>query len=67
MHSKPTLRVACAIAALTLISLMSMTCGGSSHNNVSQAQAQAICMQTSDFARAYDAFVTKQRPVFQGN
>ena len=42
MHSKPTLRIACAIAALTLISLMSMTCGSSSHNNVSQAQAQAI-------------------------
>ena len=42
MQSKPTLRVACAIAALTLISLMTMTCGGSSHNNVSQAQAQAI-------------------------
>ena len=42
MHSKPTLRVACAIAALILISLMTMTCGGSSHNNVSPAQAQAI-------------------------
>lgn len=45
MHPKPTLRIACAIAALTLISLVSMTCGGSSHNNVSEAQAQAISAQ----------------------
>ncbi len=32
-----------------------------------EAQAQAICMQTQDFQRAYDAFVAKQRPVFEGN
>ena len=32
-----------------------------------EAQAQAICMQTQDFHRAYDAFVAKQRPVFQGD
>ena len=32
-----------------------------------EAQAQAICMQTQDFARAYDAFVAKQKPVFEGN
>ncbi len=32
-----------------------------------EAQAQAICMQTKDFARAYHAFVAKQRPVFEGN
>jgi enoyl-CoA hydratase/carnithine racemase len=32
-----------------------------------EAQAQAICMQTEDFARAYRAFVAKQRPVFEGN
>jgi enoyl-CoA hydratase/carnithine racemase len=32
-----------------------------------EAQAQAICMQTKDFARAYHAFVGKQRPVFQGD
>jgi enoyl-CoA hydratase/carnithine racemase len=32
-----------------------------------EAQAQAICMQTGDFARAYAAFVAKQRPVFEGN
>ena len=32
-----------------------------------EAQAQAICMQTRDFRRAYDAFVAKGRPVFEGN
>ncbi|HSJ10300.1 MAG TPA: enoyl-CoA hydratase family protein, partial [Longimicrobiales bacterium] len=32
-----------------------------------EAQAQAICMQTDDFARAYHAFVKKERPVFEGN
>ena len=32
-----------------------------------EAQAQAICMQTQDFHRAYAAFAAKQRPVFQGN
>jgi enoyl-CoA hydratase/carnithine racemase len=32
-----------------------------------EAQAQAICMQTQDFARAYNAFVAKQQPVFEGN
>ncbi len=32
-----------------------------------EAQAQAICMQTQDFERAYKAFVAKQRPVFEGN
>ncbi len=32
-----------------------------------EAQAQAICMQTKDFERAYRAFVDKQKPVFQGN
>lgn len=32
-----------------------------------EAQAQAICMQTKDFRRAYDAFVAKQRPVFKGD
>ncbi len=32
-----------------------------------EAQAQAICMQTQDFGRAYDAFVAKVRPVFKGN
>ena len=32
-----------------------------------EAEAQAICMQTEDFARAYRAFVAKQKPVFEGN
>jgi enoyl-CoA hydratase/carnithine racemase len=32
-----------------------------------EAQAQAICMQTEDFKRAYQAFVAKQKPAFQGN
>jgi enoyl-CoA hydratase/carnithine racemase len=32
-----------------------------------EAQAQAICMQTRDFERAYRAFVAKQQPVFEGN
>jgi enoyl-CoA hydratase/carnithine racemase len=32
-----------------------------------EAQAQAICMQTEDFARAYRAFVQKERPVFRGD
>ena len=32
-----------------------------------EAQAQAICMQTGDFRRAYEAFVAKQKPVFAGD
>ena len=32
-----------------------------------EAQAQAICMQTEDFRRAYEAFAAKQKPVFQGD
>lgn len=32
-----------------------------------EAQAQAICMQTNDFARAFHAFVAKQKPIFEGN
>jgi enoyl-CoA hydratase/carnithine racemase len=32
-----------------------------------EAQAQAICMQTKDFGRAYRAFVAKERPVFEGD
>jgi enoyl-CoA hydratase/carnithine racemase len=32
-----------------------------------EAQAQAICMQTQDFSRAYHAFVGKEKPVFEGN
>jgi enoyl-CoA hydratase/carnithine racemase len=33
----------------------------------SEAQAQAICMQTRDFERAYHAFLAKERPAFEGN
>ena len=33
----------------------------------SEAQAQAICMQTEDFRRAYKAFVAKEKPVFGGD
>jgi len=32
-----------------------------------EAQAQAICMQTRDYGRAYRAFVDKQKPVFEGD
>jgi enoyl-CoA hydratase/carnithine racemase len=33
----------------------------------SEAQAQAICMTTKDFRRAYEAFAAKREPVFEGN
>jgi enoyl-CoA hydratase/carnithine racemase len=33
----------------------------------SEAQAQAICMQTRDFERAYRSFVAKERPAFAGD
>ncbi|MES2399199.1 MAG: enoyl-CoA hydratase family protein [Pseudomonadota bacterium] len=32
-----------------------------------EAQAQAICMQTRDFTRAYEAFAAKQKPAFMGD
>jgi enoyl-CoA hydratase/carnithine racemase len=32
-----------------------------------EAQAQALCMLTEDFGRAYRAFAAKQTPVFEGN
>ena len=32
-----------------------------------EAQAQAICMMTQDFHRAYHAFVAKQKPAFEGD
>jgi enoyl-CoA hydratase/carnithine racemase len=32
-----------------------------------EAQAQAICMQTKDFERAYLAFASKRNPVFEGD
>ena len=33
----------------------------------SEAQAQAICMKTNDFRRAYEAFVRRERPEFMGD
>ena len=33
----------------------------------SEAQAQAICMMTQDFHRAYNAFAAKSKPVFEGD
>ena len=32
-----------------------------------EAQAQAVCMQTGDFQRAYRAFINKEKPVFKGD
>ena len=32
-----------------------------------EAIAQALCMTTADFRRAFEAFANKQRPVFKGN
>jgi enoyl-CoA hydratase/carnithine racemase len=32
-----------------------------------EAQAQAVCMQTKDFRRAFEAFAAKKRPVFEGD
>jgi enoyl-CoA hydratase/carnithine racemase len=32
-----------------------------------EALAQAVCMQTKDFRRAFEAFAAKQRPVFEGD
>lgn len=32
-----------------------------------EAQAQALCMQTKDFSRAYKAFINKQKPCFEGD
>ena len=32
-----------------------------------EAQAQALCMETNDFRRAYEAFANKRTPEFQGD
>ena len=32
-----------------------------------EAQAQALCMQTRDFRRAFEAFAARQVPVFEGD
>ena len=60
MHRRPILRIPCAIAALILLSLICITCGGSSHNNVSQAQAQAI--STELFSALNSAMVAGLTP-----
>ena len=31
-----------------------------------EAQAQALCMQTRDFKRAFEAYVAKEKPIFEG-
>jgi enoyl-CoA hydratase/carnithine racemase len=33
----------------------------------SEAQAQAICMATGDFRRAFEAFANKRKPLFEAN
>jgi enoyl-CoA hydratase/carnithine racemase len=33
----------------------------------SEAQAQAICMGSKDFRRAFEAFAAKRKPVFEGD
>ena len=33
----------------------------------SEARAQARCMETKDFHRAYEAFANKRKPIFEGN
>jgi enoyl-CoA hydratase/carnithine racemase len=32
-----------------------------------EAVAQALCMETEDFRRAFHAFAKKEKPVFEGN
>jgi hypothetical protein len=32
-----------------------------------EAEAQAVCMETNDFRRAYEAFAAKRKPEFQGD
>ena len=32
-----------------------------------EAAAQAVCMATADFRRAYEAFAAKRKPVFEGD
>jgi enoyl-CoA hydratase/carnithine racemase len=32
-----------------------------------ESKAQAVCMQSNDFRRAYEAFAAKRKPVFEGN
>jgi enoyl-CoA hydratase/carnithine racemase len=32
-----------------------------------EAKAQAVCMHTKDFERAYLAFINRQKPIFEGD
>jgi len=32
-----------------------------------EAEAQAVCMETNDFSRAFEAFAAKEKPVFKGD
>ena len=32
-----------------------------------ETEAQAACMRTKDFLRAYEAFTAKKKPVFEGD
>jgi hypothetical protein len=59
MLPNPSFRVTCAIAALTSLSLLCVTCGGSSHS-LSQAQAQAISREL--FTALNSAMVTGLTP-----
>lgn len=34
---------------------------------IAEAEAQAVCMETEDFARAYRAFLAREQPFFEGN
>ena len=34
---------------------------------IAEAEAQAVCMETQDFARAYRAFLNREQPKFEGN
>ena len=54
----------------TGIAVIALGFGGATigiNPTVTEAQAQAICMQTEDFRRAYEAFVAKAKPVFAGD
>ncbi len=59
MLRNPSFRATCAIAALTSLSLLCVTCGGSSHS-LSQAQAQAISQEL--FTALNSAMVTGLTP-----
>jgi enoyl-CoA hydratase/carnithine racemase len=52
--------------AMTKRALLQEWSMGLSEAIEAEAQTQAICMQTEDFARAYHAFVAKQKPQFEG-